>query len=75
MRIFPLTPAIPDTPIALQFTRMAKTRLAFAAVMTCALSMVSIAITPLAVEVMPQMAQRSERPILNLTVSILLYIA
>ena len=85
VNIFPLTPdasvgilllaAIPGTPIALQFTRMAKTRLAFAAVMTFVLSLVSIAITPLAVEVMPQIAQRSERPLLNLTFSILLYIA
>ena len=85
IKIFPLTPdasvgilllaAIPGTPIALQFTRMAKTRLAFAAVMTFLLSLVSIAITPLAIEVMPQMAQRSQRPILNLTLSILLYLA
>ena len=83
--IFPLTPdasvgilllaAIPGTPIALQFTRMAKTRLAFAAVMTFILSLVSIAITPLAIEVMPQIAHRSERPILSLMVSMLLYIA
>jgi BASS family bile acid:Na+ symporter len=83
--IFPLTPdasvgilllaAIPGTPIALQFTRMAKTRLAFAAVMTFVLSLVSIAITPLAIEVMPQIAHRSERPILSLIVSMLLYIA
>jgi BASS family bile acid:Na+ symporter len=36
---------------------------------------VSVAITPLAVEVMPEIAQRSERPLLNLTVTILLYIA
>ena len=85
VKMLPLTPdasvgvlllaAIPGTPIALQFTRLAKPRLAFAAVMTFVLSVVSIAITPLAVEVMPQTAQRSERPILNLTVSILLYIA
>lgn len=85
VKLFPLSPdatvgilllaAIPGTPIALQFTRMAKTRLAFAAVMTFVLSMVSIALAPLAVEVMPQTAQRSERPILNLIVSILLYIA
>ena len=85
VKLFPLSPdatvgilllaAIPGTPIALQFTRMAKTRLAFAAVMTFALSMVSIALAPLAVEVMPQTAQRSERPILNLIASILLYIA
>ena len=85
VKIFPLTPdasigilllaAIPGTPIALQFTRMAKTRLAFAAVMTFLLSIVSIAITPLAIEVMPQMSQRSQRPILNLTMSILLYLA
>jgi bile acid:Na+ symporter, BASS family len=85
VKLFPLSPdatvgilllaAIPGTPIALQFTRMAKTRLAFAAVMTFVLSMVSIALAPLAVEVMPQTAQRSERPILNLIASILLYIA
>ena len=54
---------------------MAKTRLAFAAVMTFVLSLASIALTPLAVEVMPQMAQRNERPILNLIASFLLYIA
>ena len=85
VKIFPLTPdasvgilllaAIPGTPIALQFTRMAKTRLAFAAVMTFVLSLASIALTPLAVEVMPQTAQRNERPILNLIASVLLYIA
>ena len=76
VRIFPLTPdakigilllaAIPGTPIALQFTRQAKTRLAFAAAMTFVLSLVSIAMTPLAVEVMPQTAQRNQRPILVL---------
>jgi BASS family bile acid:Na+ symporter len=85
VNLFPLTPdatigilllaAIPGTPIALQFTRMAKTRLAFAAVMTFVLSLVSIALTPLAVEVMPQIAQRSQRPILSLIASILVYIA
>lgn len=52
VRVFALTPearigilllaAIPGTPIALQFTRMAKTRLAFAAAMTFVLSLVSI---------------------------------
>ncbi len=74
VRIFPLTPdasvgivllaAIPGTPIALQFTRQAKTRLPFAAAMTFVLSLVSIAMTPLAVEVMPQAVQRNQRPIL-----------
>ena len=49
VKIFPLTPdasvgilllaTIPETPIALQFTRMAKTRLVFAAVMTFVLSL------------------------------------
>jgi bile acid:Na+ symporter, BASS family len=83
--LFPLTPdatvgilllaAIPGTPIALQFTRQAKTRLAFAAAMTFLLSVVSIAMAPLAVEVMPQAARRSERPILNLLASIVLYVA
>jgi len=85
VKLFPLTPdasvgilllaAIPGTPIALQFTRMAKTRLAFAAVMTFVLSLVSIVLTPLAVEVVPQTAQRNERPILKLMASVLLYIA
>jgi bile acid:Na+ symporter, BASS family len=49
--------------------------LAFAAVMTFVLSVVSIVLTPVAVEIMPQTARRSERPILNLIASILLYIA
>jgi bile acid:Na+ symporter, BASS family len=85
VRLFPLTPdvsvgilllaAIPGTPIALQFTRMAKTRLAFAAAMTFVLSLVSVAMAPLAVGVMPQTATHSQRPILNLLASILLYIA
>jgi BASS family bile acid:Na+ symporter len=85
VHIFPLTPdasvgilllsAIPGTPIALQFTRQAKTRLAFAAAMTFVLSLVSIAMTPLAVEVMPQAAQRNQRPILLLVANIVLYIA
>jgi BASS family bile acid:Na+ symporter len=85
VKLFPLTPdatvgilllaAIPGTPIALQFTRTAKTRLAFAAVMTFVLSVVSIALIPLAVEVMPRTAHRSERPLLNLIVTILMYFA
>src|SRR4030095_8655627 len=85
VKLFPLThdstvgilllAAIHGTPIALQFTRMAKTRLAFAAAMTFVLSVVSIVLTPVAVEVMPETARRSERPILNLIASILLYIA
>lgn len=82
--VFPLTPdarvgilllaAIPGTPIALQFTRQAKTRLAFTAAMTFVLALVSLAMTPLAVEVMPRMAERSERPLLHLLASIVLYI-
>ena len=44
-----LLATIPGTPMALQFTRKAKTRLAFAAVMTFVLSVVSIVVTPLAV--------------------------
>ena len=84
VNIFPLTPdvsigilllaAIPGTPIALQFTRRAKTRLAFAAAMLFVLSLVSIVITPLAIEVLPQIARRSERPLLHLVASIALYI-
>ena len=85
VRIFPLKPdaaigivllaAIPGTPIALQFTRLAKTRLAFTAAMTLVLSMVGIAMTPLAIETMPQVEQRNERPVFFLIVSIALYIA
>ncbi len=85
VRIFPLTPdasigilllaAIPGTPIALQFTRMAKKQLAFAAAMVFGLSLVSLAMIPLAIEVMPGMAQRDQRPMLLLVTSIVLYIA
>lgn len=85
VNIFPLTPdatvgilllaAIPGTPIALQFTRTAKTRLAFAAAMTFVLSLVSVAITPLALEMIPRAAQYSQRPLSSLAESILLYIA
>lgn len=84
VHIFPLTPevsvgilllaAIPGTPIALQFNRKAKTRLAFAAAMTFVLSLVSIAMTPLAIEVMPQAVQRNQRPMLDLLVNIVFYI-
>jgi BASS family bile acid:Na+ symporter len=70
-----LLAAIPGTPIALQFTRRAKTKLAFAATMTFVLSMVSVAMTPLAIEVMRRTGQRNERPILVLIVSIGLYVA
>jgi len=85
VHIFPLNPdasigilllaAIPGTPIALQFTRMAKTRLAFAAAMTFVLSLVSIALTPLAIEAMPQMRQGSAWPVLILIAHIALYMA
>ena len=85
VKLFPLTPdasmgilllaAIPGTPIALQYTRKAKARLAFGAVMTLVLSLASIVLTPLAFEVMPRIAQRSERPILSLIASMLLYIS
>src|SRR4029077_7293170 len=83
--IFPLTPdvrigilllaAIPGTPIALQFTRMAKTRLAFGAAMIFVLSLVSIVMIPLAIEVMPETAKRNQRPMLLLVTSIALYVA
>jgi predicted Na+-dependent transporter len=85
VHIFPLAPdakigilllaAIPGTPIALQFTRMAKTRLAFAAAMIFVLSLVSVAMIPLAIEVIPATAQRNQRPLLLLATSIALYIA
>ena len=82
---FPLNPdaaagilllaAIPGTPIALQFTRLAKTRLAFTATMTFVLSLMSIVMTPLVIEAIPQTGQRSERPVLLLIANIALYIA
>jgi bile acid:Na+ symporter, BASS family len=85
VHIFPLTPetrigilllaAIPGTPIALQFTRQAKTQLAFAAAVTFVLSLVSTAMTPLAIEVIPETVQLSQRPVLLLVTNIALYIA
>src|SRR5271157_1541291 len=85
VHVFPLAPdarigilllaAIPGTPIALQFTRRAKTRLAFAAAMIFVLSLVSIAMIPLAIKVMPQTAQRNQQPLLLLVAHIALYIA
>jgi BASS family bile acid:Na+ symporter len=85
VRIFPLTSearigilllaAIPGTPIALQFTRMAKTRLAFAAALTFVLSLVSIAMTPLVIATMPDMTRHNQRPLLLLLGSIVLYVA
>jgi BASS family bile acid:Na+ symporter len=83
--IFPLTrdamigllllAAIPGTPIAMQFTSRVERRLAFAAGMTAVLSLVSIVVTPLAVEVFPQAARQNERPILSLVGAIFMYIA
>jgi predicted Na+-dependent transporter len=85
VHIFPLTPetrigilllaAIPGTPIALQFTRQAKTQLAFAAAVTFVLSVVSIVMTPLAIEVIPETVQLNQRPVLLLVTNIALYIA
>lgn len=85
VRIFPLTPdarigilllaAIPGTPIALQFTRRAMTRLAFAASMTFVLSVVSLAMVPLAIEIMPEIAEHDERPLILLVTNIVFYIA
>src|SRR5271170_3932620 len=83
--IFPLSPdasvgilllaAIPGTPVALQFTRKAETRLAFAAGITFVLSVVSLAMAPAAIELMPQAIARNEQPILTLLGDIALYIA
>ena len=70
-----LLAAIPGTPIAMQFTKQVQSRLAFAAGMTAVLSLVSIVMTPLAVEVFPQAATRNERPILSLVGAIFLFIA
>src|SRR5271157_3223188 len=80
VHIFPLAPdakigilllaAIPGTPIALQFTRLAKSRLAFAATMIFVLSLVSIAMIPMAIKVIPETAQRNQQPLLLLGTSI-----
>jgi len=85
VRAFPLKPdaaigimplaTIPGTPIALQFTRKAKTRLAIAAAMTFVLSLVSVAMAPLAIATISQVAQRNERSVLILIANIALYIA
>ena len=85
VHIFPLTSearigilllaAIPGTPIALQFTRLAKTRLAFAVALTFVLSVVSIAITPLMIATMPDMVRHNQKPLLLLLGSIAFYIA
>lgn len=83
--VFPLTrdvtigllllAAIPGTPIAMQFTSRVESRLAFAAGMTAMLSLVSIVMTPLAFQVFPQTAQQSQRPLLSLIGTLVLYIA
>jgi predicted Na+-dependent transporter len=85
IRVFPLTrdasigimllAAIPGTPIALQFTRLAKTRLAFAAAVIFVLSLVSVAMTPVIIESMPLTLQHSDRPVSSLLATIALYIA
>jgi bile acid:Na+ symporter, BASS family len=84
INIFPLAPdasvgilllaAIPGTPIALQFTRKATSRLAFAAAMTFVLSLISVAIAPLMIEVIPEIVKRSQSPILQLLEDIAFYI-
>ena len=77
-RSIAITRAFSDTtgtPIALQFTRQSKTRLAFAAAMTFVLSVVSVAMIPLALEVMPEAAKRTQRPVMMLVANIALYIA
>src|SRR4051794_6368311 len=83
--IFPLTrdamigllllAAIPGTPIAMQFTGRVESRLAFAAGMTAVLSLVSIVMTPLAIQAFPEASRQTERPLLSLFTAILLYIA
>lgn len=83
--IFPLTrdamigllllAAIPGTPIAMQFTSRVESRLPFAAGMTAILSLVSIVMIPLAMNVFPQTATQNQRPMLSLISAIVLYIA
>jgi bile acid:Na+ symporter, BASS family len=70
-----LLAAIPGTPIAMQFTSRVQTRLAFAAGMTAVLALVSVVMTPIAVEIFPQAARENERPILSLVSVIFAYIA
>jgi len=82
---FPLNPearigilllaAIPGNTDRAAVYSASQTRLAFTAAVTFVLSAVSLAMTPLAVQVMPEVAQRSERPLLLLLIDIVLYIA
>jgi BASS family bile acid:Na+ symporter len=72
---FLLLAAIPGTPVALQFTRTATGRLALAAGMTFLLTLVSLAITPLVLEVMPRAAAHHPRPLLSLLETLVLYLA
>lgn len=70
-----LLAAIPGTPIAMQFTSRVESRLAFAAGMTAVLSLVSIVMTPLAVQAFPDAAAQTHRPIVSLISAIVLYMA
>ncbi len=72
---FLLLAAIPGTPVALQFTRTATGRLALAAGMTFLLTLVSLAITPLVLGVMPQAAAHHPKPLLSLLQTLVLYLA
>jgi len=73
---FLLLAAIPGTPAALQFTRKAKSSLAFAAGMVFLLTLVSLVITPLALELMPRAAaSHHPRPLLSLLETLVLYLA
>jgi bile acid:Na+ symporter, BASS family len=72
---FLLLAAIPGTPVALQFTRTATGRLALAASMTFLLTLVSLAITPVVLEVMPQATSHHPKPLLSLVATLVLYLA
>jgi BASS family bile acid:Na+ symporter len=73
---FLLLAAIPGTPAALQFTRTAKSSLAFAAGMVFLLTLASLVITPLAIEIVPQAAvAHHPRPLLRLLETLFLYLA
>lgn len=73
---FLLLATIPGTPVALQFTRTANSSLAFAAGMVFLLTLASLVITPLALQVIPQAAvPHHPRPMLRLIETLLLYLA
>jgi len=68
-----LLAAVPGTPVALQFTRTARNRLAFVATLAFILSMSAVVIAPVAVQLVPHQ-QSQYRPTEDLILSLLVQI-